>query len=82
MDTHWTTKAACRGQDPEIFFPEIYYRDDRPRWTVLVEQAREICARCPVRIDCLDDAMRRKERHGIWGGLLPHEREHLNRRPA
>lgn len=30
--------------------------------------AIEICHGCPVRLECLDDAVSRNEQHGIWGG--------------
>jgi len=29
-----------------------------------------VCAGCPVRIQCLDGAVRRAEPYGIWGGVL------------
>ena len=82
VDQHWTERAACRGVDTEIFFPEALYPTNRVLANMHAKQAREICARCPVRIECLDEAMRRNERHGIWGGLLRHERERLKKRPA
>ena len=41
-------------------------RDDRPP--------------CPVRIECLLDAIDRDELHGIWGGLSHRERNALVRK--
>ena len=77
MDQHWTTKAACRGEDPETFFPEIYYRSDFERFKELRDKALGFCARCPVRETCLLEALRNNERHGIWGGTLRHERDRM-----
>ena len=42
-------------------------------------QAKAICARCPVRIECLEYAVRIREPHGIWGGLNELERRILLR---
>jgi WhiB family redox-sensing transcriptional regulator len=42
-------------------------------------QAKGICARCPVRIECLEYAVRIREPHGIWGGLNELERRILLR---
>lgn len=53
----WWEDAACRGLDPDIFFPEKY---DSGR------DAKKVCAVCPVRVDCLADGL--YERDGIWGG--------------
>jgi excisionase family DNA binding protein len=48
--------ALCR-EHPEVdFFPER---------GVTLEPARRICARCLVRVDCLDYAMRTVERDGV-----------------
>ena len=42
-------------------------------------QAKAICARCPVRMECLEYAIRIREPHGIWGGLNELERRILIR---
>jgi WhiB family redox-sensing transcriptional regulator len=41
--------------------------------------AVEGCMSCPVRGECLVYALAAGERHGIWGGLTPPERETLSR---
>ena len=66
----WTGQALCVGADPELFFPS----GDGP-----AARARRICARCPVRAQCLAYAVTADERFGIWGGLDPHERHNLRR---
>ena len=67
----WLTRAACRGMDPELFFPE------RGEPT---EPAKAVCAGCPVRGECLDYALTNVERFGIWGGLSERERRAIRRR--
>ena len=60
----WRTRAACRDEDPEIFFPDPSDTDTRA-------QAEAICAKCPVRTECGLNA----DRFGIWGGTY-YEPEH------
>ena len=74
----WQWRAACRGEDDDLFFapnhPEP--KEDRAHRE---RQAKAICAVCPVRIECLEYAVRIREPHGIWGGLNEQERRRLIR---
>ena len=38
-----------------------------------ISRAKEVCATCPVRRDCLQDGL--SEEWGIWGGFTRAERE-------
>lgn len=58
-DSSWMDRAACRGVDPELFFPI----------TVPSAYVLRICEACPVREQCADYAEANRERFGIWGGL-------------
>jgi WhiB family redox-sensing transcriptional regulator len=72
-DTDWRAHAACKGYDPEHFFSSEDLTDKQER----IEResaAKAVCARCPVRMECLDYAVAAGERYGIWGGLNPQER--------
>lgn len=66
----WTARAACRGLDPELFYPS------RGASTV---EAKATCARCPVVDDCLQHAIDHRERDGIWGGLSQRQLRRLYR---
>lgn len=66
----WRTVAACRHADPELFFPPG--RDGAA--TDQIAEAKAVCARCPVRRECLDFAIDHRQRDGIWGGLTDQER--------
>ncbi|HEY1331348.1 MAG TPA: WhiB family transcriptional regulator [Actinomycetota bacterium] len=66
----WQERARCREHDPEVFFPE---KGGSSR------EAKRICADCPVRIECLNYALRRDERYGVWGGMSERERRRLKR---
>lgn len=57
----WRDRAACRGLDPNMFFPE---RGDY----VAVEAAKAVCSSCPVAAECLQFAIEVGETEGIWGG--------------
>ena len=66
----WQERARCRDYDPEVFFPE---KGGSSR------EAKRICSECPVRIECLNYALRRDERYGVWGGMSERERRRLKR---
>jgi Transcription factor WhiB len=70
----WIGQAACRDQDPELFFPE---RGHARQGT----KAKQVCAACPVQQPCRDLAVRaasgRNDDHGIFGGTKPHQRTSL-----
>jgi WhiB family redox-sensing transcriptional regulator len=64
----WQERAACRGMDPGLFFPE-------KGSTLQADKARAVCAGCPVRDQCLEAG--RTEKYGVWGGLSHRERRAL-----
>jgi hypothetical protein len=73
-DTNWRDRAACRGVDPELFFPETTDGTlDQPLVREQVEAAKAVCRRCPVREQCLVEALERLP-HGVAGGMTEHER--------
>ena len=72
---HWRHDAACIGADLDLFFPVGVAGP--AQWQIA--QARAICARCPVRAQCLEYALSAGEDHGIWGGLTPQQRRELRR---
>jgi WhiB family redox-sensing transcriptional regulator len=72
-EDHWTDHAACRGADPELFYPV----SSAGPALAQVGQAKAICAQCAVRSDCLSWALRAGEPEGVWGGTTPEERRYL-----
>lgn len=68
------TEASCRGMDVDAFFPE------RGTAQITARDAKTICngspgqPACAVRSTCLEYALERKERFGIWGGMSERER--------
>jgi WhiB family redox-sensing transcriptional regulator len=65
----WQTRGACRGLDPNMFFPD---RGD------MLGAARAVCAGCPVAAECFDWAMGQPAQLvGVWGGVSHRERKHI-----
>jgi len=71
--THVTELAACTFADPELFFPTTYGGTN----SSTVMAAKALCARCPLKDDCLDWALAAREEFGIWGGATPIERHRI-----
>jgi WhiB family transcriptional regulator, redox-sensing transcriptional regulator len=69
-DTAWKASGACVGMDIDIFFPGLGSSN---------KQAKEVCATCDVRQECLDYAMLHEEVDGVWGGVSAEERRRLLR---
>jgi WhiB family transcriptional regulator, redox-sensing transcriptional regulator len=72
--------GACRIEDPDLFFPVGDTKTkDTPGW-LQAQEAKKVCAQCPVAARCLQWALDRGEDHGVWGGMSEHERRALKRR--
>lgn len=70
MHDDWRDQANCLGMDADLFFPER---------GVNTNEAKEVCAGCSVREECLEYALDYPEIFGIWGGCSPVERKRLRR---
>ena len=71
--TGWAELAACKDEDPELFFP-ISAMGPGARQAA---QAKAVCARCPVRAECLGDALDNGLDHGVFGGTTAEDRRRL-----
>ena len=74
--TDWRDEAACRGSDPELFFP---VGNTGPALRQ-IGQAKQVCARCLVRTPCLEWALDSGQQAGVWGGTSEDERRLLRSR--
>lgn len=72
-DSNWRMLGACRGLDPEVFYPD----EDAD-----AEAAKEVCRQCIVRVKCLEFALETREKHGVWGGATERERRAMLSRKA
>ncbi|MFF0426888.1 WhiB family transcriptional regulator [Streptomyces sp. NPDC004520] len=77
----WRLSAACAGTPWEVFFP--IRGDAKGR-----KAAQAVCAGCPVREECLAEALAEEgglgtnSRYGIRGGKTPTGRHALYARAA
>lgn len=67
---YWRERAACRDSDPDLFFP---IGRTGPN-AVQVDEAKAVCAGCPVKDTCLEWARNFGPVEGIWGGTTESER--------
>jgi len=76
----WQDDAECRGEDLVLFFGPPGER--QPEREAREAAAREICAACPVRLDCLEVELERPpaKQWGMWGGLTEDERARVRKR--
>lgn len=55
------TILPCRSYDPDLWFAET---------PAELERAKQLCAGCPVKAECLASALSRQEPWGVWGGEI------------
>jgi WhiB family redox-sensing transcriptional regulator len=68
--TDWPRLAACRDGDPDALFVQGAEQN----------VAKRVCRGCPVRFECLADALDNRIEFGVWGGMTERERRALLRR--
>ncbi|HUW16754.1 MAG TPA: WhiB family transcriptional regulator [Actinomycetes bacterium] len=69
----WSAQAACRATDPDALFVQGAAQN----------RAKALCLGCPVRTECLADALDNRIEFGVWGGMTERERRALLRqRPS
>ena len=62
--SEWTVKAVCAGGDPDMLFVT----------GAAQREAAKICQACPVRLECLADALDNRIEYGVWGGMTERQR--------
>ena len=72
----WRNEAACRDEDPELFFP---IGDAGPA-LVQIEDAKQVCRTCAVAAECLEWAIETAQEAGVWGGTSEDERRVMRKR--
>ena len=66
----WTARSACKSSDPDELFVTGAAQN----------RAKAVCMGCPVRTECLADALDNRVEFGVWGGMTERERRALLRR--
>lgn len=68
----WAQRGICRTSDPDLLFVQGAAQN----------RAKAVCMGCPVRTECLADALDNEIEFGVWGGMTERERRALlKRRP-
>ncbi|WP_043849279.1 WhiB family transcriptional regulator [Amycolatopsis keratiniphila] len=88
-DGNWRERAACSTARLMKVAPELAHRaaeaffpvgsEDTAENKRAIAQAKAVCAGCPVKAECLDDALAAKWTDGVFGGLSAAERRQLGR---
>jgi WhiB family redox-sensing transcriptional regulator len=68
--TEWASQGACRSSDPDALFVQGAAQN----------RAKMVCLGCPVRTECLADALDHRIEFGVWGGMTERERRALLRK--
>lgn len=66
----WRISASCRDADPDVLFVRGAEQN----------RAKLVCMGCPVRTECLAEALDNRIGFGVWGGMTERERRALLRR--
>jgi WhiB family transcriptional regulator, redox-sensing transcriptional regulator len=66
----WSAEAACSQTDPDEMFVQGAAQN----------RVKQICSGCPVKMECLADALDNRIEFGVWGGMTERERRALLRR--
>ena len=69
-DHEWARVAACKDLRADELFVKGA-EQNRAKW---------LCKACPVRTECLAEALDNRVEWGVWGGLTERERRALLRR--
>jgi WhiB family redox-sensing transcriptional regulator len=67
---NWQLHAACRDESVDLFITDGGGPSAR---------AKQLCARCPVRLHCLRYALSDPDLVGYWGGTSERERRRLRK---
>ncbi|MBV7412494.1 WhiB family transcriptional regulator [Dermabacteraceae bacterium TAE3-ERU5] len=65
----WAGRGLCTNLDPDAFFVQGAEQ----------QQVKARCGPCPVRLECLADALENRMEFGVWGGMTERERRRLLR---
>jgi len=63
----WAMRGSCSQGDPDDLFVQGAEQN----------RAKAVCMGCPVRTECLADALDNRTEFGVWGGMTERERRAL-----
>lgn len=66
----WMDGALCPQVDGDCFFPNKGES---------AMDAKAVCIKCPVRLECWEHCVKNDERYGVWAGVTETERRRYRR---
>ena len=66
----WKRQAVCANSDPDLLFVTGAAQRDAAR----------LCSGCPVKTECLIEALDNQVEYGVWGGMTERQRRALLKR--
>jgi WhiB family redox-sensing transcriptional regulator len=66
-------RLPCQASTPDLWFAETPHE---------LDQAKQLCAGCPIRASCLAGALHRREPWGVWGGEILHRGTIVTHQPT
>ena len=66
----WASQAVCKQSSPD----ELFVRGAQQH------RAKLVCGGCPVRAECLAEALDNEMEWGVWGGMTERERRAILRK--
>ncbi len=66
----WASQAQCKQAGPD----ELFVRG------AAQNRAKQLCAGCPVKMECLAEALDHQIEWGVWGGMTERERRAILRK--
>jgi WhiB family transcriptional regulator, redox-sensing transcriptional regulator len=69
-DMAWKRKAMCANGDPDALFVT----------GAAQREAARLCGGCPVKTECLAEALDNQVEFGVWGGMTERQRRALLKR--
>jgi len=66
----WASQAVCKQSAPD----ELFVRGAQQH------RAKLVCGGCPVRAECLAEALDNEMEWGVWGGMTERERRAILRK--
>ncbi len=68
--TGWAARAVCAKSDPDLLFVT----------GAAQREVAKLCSGCPVKTECLADALDNRIEFGVWGGMTERQRRALLKR--
>jgi WhiB family transcriptional regulator, redox-sensing transcriptional regulator len=69
-DDDWASRAQCKQNRPDELFVKGAAQN----------RAKMMCSGCPVKTECLAEALDNKIEWGVWGGMTERERRAILRK--